>query len=50
MTTYERQQEILRLLQEYGTLSVVQIADHFAVSEGTVRNDLNYLEDQQQLV
>ncbi|MBL8132010.1 MAG: substrate-binding domain-containing protein [Anaerolineae bacterium] len=50
MTTYERQQEILRLLQEYGTLSVVQIADHFTVSEGTVRNDLNYLEDQQQLV
>lgn len=49
MTTYERQQEILRLLQEFGALSVAQIAKHFDISEGTVRNDLTYLEEQQQL-
>ncbi len=50
MTTYERQQTILRLLAERGTVSVSDLAYQFDVSEGTIRNDLNFLEEQNQLV
>jgi DeoR/GlpR family transcriptional regulator of sugar metabolism len=38
-----RHQEILRLLGERGTLSIPELAERFAVSEMTIRRDLNQL-------
>lgn len=46
MNTYERQQRILQLLQENGSIKVVELAAQLDVSEGTIRNDLNALEEQ----
>jgi ribose transport system substrate-binding protein len=45
MTTYERHQTILQLIEEHGNVKVTELAVLFNVSEGTVRNDLNALED-----
>ena len=44
MTTYERRQSVLELLHKQPGLRVPELADALAVSEGTVRNDLNALE------
>lgn len=45
-TRFERRQSILRLLREQPGIKVTQMADVFAVSEGTIRNDLNALEGE----
>ncbi|NWG17485.1 MAG: substrate-binding domain-containing protein [Chloroflexi bacterium] len=50
MTTYERQQTILRLVQERASVRVAELAEQLDVSEGTVRNDLTALEEAGQLV
>ncbi|HEU0292027.1 MAG TPA: DeoR/GlpR family DNA-binding transcription regulator [Anaerolineales bacterium] len=44
MNTYERRQSLLELLRKQPGLRVPEIARTMAVSEGTVRNDLNALE------
>jgi DeoR/GlpR family transcriptional regulator of sugar metabolism len=44
LTTYERRQTVLDLLQKQPGLRVPEIAQSLDVSEGTVRNDLNALE------
>ena len=49
MTTYERQQTILRLLEEQPGIKVVQLANLLNVSEGTIRNDLNALEAEERI-
>lgn len=46
MTTYERRQSLLDLLRKQPGLRVPEIAVTLDVSEGTVRNDLNALEQQ----
>ena len=46
MTTYDRHQTILKLLEERSSLKVTELAATFGVSEGTVRNDLTALADQ----
>lgn len=42
----ERHNRILSLLQQNGSISVVQLAELFKVSEVTIRKDLSYLEQQ----
>lgn len=49
MTTYERHQTILRLLQERGSVKGIELAKILQVSEGTIRNDLTALEQQGEL-
>jgi ribose transport system substrate-binding protein len=49
LTTFERRQNILRLLAEQPGLRVTEMAEHFDVSEGTIRNDLNALETEEKL-
>lgn len=49
MKTYDRQQAILRLLEARGSVDVAELAEEFDVSEGTIRNDLTALEEQNQL-
>jgi ribose transport system substrate-binding protein len=49
MTTFERRQTVLRLLREQPGIKVARLADLLEVSEGTIRNDLNALEDEQKL-
>jgi DeoR/GlpR family transcriptional regulator of sugar metabolism len=46
MTTHERRQSLLDILREQPGLSVPELAEALDVSEGTVRNDLNALEQQ----
>ncbi|MFZ6028964.1 MAG: DeoR/GlpR family DNA-binding transcription regulator [Chloroflexota bacterium] len=46
MITQERRQKLLSLLQSQPGLRVLELAEALAVSEGTVRNDLNALEDE----
>ncbi len=50
MTTFERRQRILQLLEAQSVVKVVQLAEHFDVSEGTIRNDLVALEDENRLI
>ena len=45
MTTYERRQSLMDLLRKQPGLRVAEIAQTLGVSEGTVRNDLNALEE-----
>jgi DeoR/GlpR family transcriptional regulator of sugar metabolism len=45
LTTYERRQSLLELLHKQPGLRVPEIAQSLGISEGTVRNDLNALED-----
>lgn len=45
MTTYERRQSLIDLLRKQPGLRVPEIARTLGVSEGTVRNDLNALEE-----
>jgi DeoR/GlpR family transcriptional regulator of sugar metabolism len=46
MTTYERRQSLLSILRKQPGLRVPELAVALSVSEGTVRNDLNALEEQ----
>ena len=45
LTTFERRQSLIELLKEQPGLRVPMIAQALRVSEGTVRNDLNALEE-----
>jgi DeoR/GlpR family transcriptional regulator of sugar metabolism len=45
LTTYERRQSLMDLLRKQPGLRVPEIAQALGVSEGTVRNDLNALEE-----
>lgn len=49
MTTYERRQFVFDLLRKQPGLRVPEIARTLGVSEGTVRNDLNALEEEGRL-
>lgn len=49
MTTYERRQSLLNLLRKQAGLRVPEIAKTLGVSDGTVRNDLNALEEEGRL-
>ncbi len=49
LTTFERRQNILRLLGEQPGLRVTDMAEIFHVAEGTIRNDLNALESEEKL-
>jgi len=46
LTTYERRHSLLELLRKQPGLRVPELAIALSVSEGTVRNDLNALEQQ----
>jgi DeoR/GlpR family transcriptional regulator of sugar metabolism len=46
MTTHERRQSLLDNLRKNPGLSVPELANTLNVSEGTIRNDLNALEEQ----
>ena len=50
MTTYGRRQSLLELLRKQPGLRVPELAIALEVSEGTVRNDLNALEQQGRLM
>ena len=49
MTTYERRQSLLDILRIQPGLRVPELAQALDVSEGTVRNDLNALEEEGRL-
>lgn len=49
MTTYERRQSLLEILRSQPGMRVPEVAQALGVSEGTVRNDLNALEDEGRL-
>lgn len=49
MIGFERRQYILRILAEKPGIRVAQLAEQLAVSEGTIRNDLTALEEEQQV-
>lgn len=49
MTTFERRQNILRLLEEQPGIKVTHLAEWHEVSEGTIRNDLDALEAEQKV-
>jgi DeoR/GlpR family transcriptional regulator of sugar metabolism len=46
MTTYERRQSLVEVLRKQPGLRIPELAVALNVSEGTVRNDLNALEEQ----
>lgn len=46
LSGYERQQELSRLLEKSGRLSVAQICEQFGISEATARRDLDVLSGQ----
>ena len=49
LTTYERRQSLLEILRKQPGLRVPELALALDISEGTVRNDLNALEEQGRL-
>jgi ribose transport system substrate-binding protein len=49
MTTFERRQQLVEILRQQPGLRVPQIAQALGVSQGTIRNDLNALEESGQL-
>jgi len=49
LTTYERRQSLLELLRSQPGIRVPEVAEALDVSEGTVRNDLNALEEEGRL-
>ena len=49
MTTFERRQRIIEMLEEQSVVKVVALAELFDVSEGTIRNDLAALEEENRL-
>ena len=46
MTTYKRRRSLLDILRQQPSLRVPELAASLNISEGTVRNDLNALEQQ----
>ena len=46
MTTYERRQSLIQLLQRQPGLRVPELAESLGVSRGTIRNDLDALEEE----
>jgi DeoR family transcriptional regulator, aga operon transcriptional repressor len=46
LSGYERQREVVRLLEQTGRLSVAQICEQFSISEATARRDLETLSEQ----
>jgi ribose transport system substrate-binding protein len=50
MTTFERRETIVRLIQERSSVHVTDLAKLLDVSEGTIRNDLTALEEEQRVV
>lgn len=46
MTAYERRQSIIQLLQKQSGIRVPELAQVLGVSRGTIRNDLDVLEEQ----
>lgn len=49
MITYERRQSLLKVLREQPGLRVPELARVLGVSQGTIRNDLNALEEEGRL-
>jgi DeoR/GlpR family transcriptional regulator of sugar metabolism len=49
MLAPERQQQILSLLDERGTLRTIDLAEEFQVTDETIRRDLQVLSDNEQL-
>lgn len=49
LSLHERHNRIMVMLQQYGSISVTQLADTFKVSEVTIRKDLSFLEQQKKL-
>jgi len=49
MIAFERRQRIVSLLREQPGVKVTELASQLGVSEGTIRNDLNTLEDKGEL-
>jgi ribose transport system substrate-binding protein len=49
MKAFERRQEILNILRQRNSLKVTELADLFGVSQGTIRNDLDYLSQTSQV-
>jgi len=50
LTAFERRQRLLGLMQRDPTLRVPDLADQLGVSQGTVRNDLNALAEDRQII
>ncbi|MBI1281561.1 MAG: substrate-binding domain-containing protein [Anaerolineaceae bacterium] len=50
LTTFERRQVILRILEEQSGIKVTDLAQQLDVSEGTIRNDLAALDEEQQIM
>lgn len=46
LSNYERQRELIRLIERNGRLSVTQICEQFGISEATARRDLETLSEQ----
>ena len=49
MRAFERRQEILNVLRERNTFKVTELAELFGVSQGTIRSDLDYLSQTEQV-
>ncbi|MEP7286875.1 MAG: substrate-binding domain-containing protein [Chloroflexota bacterium] len=50
MTTFDRRKHILKLVRENQSMKVIDLARLLDVSEGTIRNDLATLDEEQQLL
>jgi DeoR/GlpR family transcriptional regulator of sugar metabolism len=50
LTTFERRQRLLTILREQPGIRVQEVAGLLAVSEGTIRNDLNSLADSGRVI
>ena len=50
MLTETRQEEILRMLESSGSVTVQELTEHFGASESTIRRDLNALHRKGALV
>jgi DeoR family transcriptional regulator, fructose operon transcriptional repressor len=46
MTSHNRRQSLIRLLQKQPGMRIPELADSLGVSNGTIRNDLDYLEKE----
>ncbi|MGB8252695.1 MAG: DeoR/GlpR family DNA-binding transcription regulator [Anaerolineaceae bacterium] len=46
LSNFERQQQLTRLLERAGRLSISQICEQFSISEATARRDLDLLSEQ----
>src|SRR5574344_686417 len=50
MLTEQRYEEIIKLLEVYGTITVQELRDKLDASESTIRRDLNFLHDKGKLM